>query len=81
MIENQIKIGEIDNGSSIHDIVMGIKSASWVIKNKETGEILFETFDRNIVDKLNTMNYIAVPILQYLQELNYSIKKRSHTLL
>lgn len=44
--------------------------ASWVIKNKETGEILFETFDREVVDKLNTNKYEAVPILRHLQELN-----------
>lgn len=48
----------------------GKPSASWVIRNKETGELLFETFDRKKVDALNTEKYEAVPILEYLQSLN-----------
>lgn len=48
----------------------GKPSASWVIRNKETGESLFETFDRKKVDALNTEKYEAVPILEYLQSLN-----------
>lgn len=48
--------------------------ASWVIRNKETGETVMETFDRAKVDKLNTAKYEAVPILQHLQEVNRKIK-------
>lgn len=44
--------------------------ASWVIRNKSTGEVVMETFDRNKVAALNTAKYEAVPILLYLQEIN-----------
>lgn len=46
------------------------KDASWVIKNKATGEILFETFDKAKVDALNTSKYEAVPIYEHLTGLN-----------
>ena len=46
------------------------KDSSWVIKDKLTGEILFETFQKSLVDKINKDKYVAVPILQHLQELN-----------
>lgn len=47
-----------------------MKTASWVIRNKETGAVLFETFSRKLVDALNTQKYEAVPILAYLGSLN-----------
>lgn len=46
------------------------RDSSWVIKNKDTGEIVMETFDRAKVDALNTSKYEAVPILEHLQSLN-----------
>lgn len=46
------------------------KDSSWVIKDKLTGEVLFETFQKSLVDKINKDKYVAVPILQHLQELN-----------
>jgi hypothetical protein len=46
------------------------KDASWVVKNKATGEILFETFDKAKVDALNTSKYEAVPIYEHLTGLN-----------
>jgi len=46
------------------------KQASWVIRNKETGEVLFETFDRDKVGALNTKKYEAVPIAEHLASLN-----------
>ena len=48
--------------------------ASWVIREKETGKVLFETYSRRIVDALNTAKYEAVPILQYLYEVNAKAK-------
>lgn len=48
--------------------------SSWVIRNKDTKEVIFETFNRETVDALNTQKYEAVPIMQYLQELNKQIK-------
>lgn len=50
------------------------KNSSWVIKDKLTGEILFETFQKSLVDKINKDKYVAVPILQHLQELNQTTR-------
>jgi hypothetical protein len=44
--------------------------ASWVIKDKETGAVIMETFDRAKVDALNTAKYEAVPIIDHLAGLN-----------
>lgn len=44
--------------------------ASWVIRNKETGESVMETFDRKKVQYLNTEKYEAVPVRQHLAEAN-----------
>lgn len=48
--------------------------ASWVIRNKETGDVIMETFDPKKVDALNVEKYEAVPIITYLGELNAKIK-------
>jgi hypothetical protein len=44
--------------------------ASWVIRNKETGEVIMETFDRKKVEALNTAKYEAVPIIDHLAGLS-----------
>lgn len=49
--------------------------ASWVIRDKETGAVVGETFDRAKVDALNTDKYEAVPAYQHLAELNDSNSK------
>lgn len=46
------------------------RTASWVIRNKETGEVVMETFDKKKVDALNTEKYEAVPIAEHLGSLN-----------
>lgn len=48
----------------------GRLATSWILRNKETGEVIMETFDRKKVDALNTKKYEAVPALKYLAELN-----------
>lgn len=45
------------------------KTTSWIIRNKQTKEVLLETFDTKLVQALNTVIYEAVPILDYLQEI------------
>lgn len=47
-----------------------MKTASWVIREKATGKVLFETFDKKKVDALNIAKYEAVPIGEYLASLN-----------
>lgn len=44
--------------------------ASWVILNKETGEVVMETTSHRKVMALNTDKYRAVPVLEYLASLN-----------
>ena len=51
-----------------------MSTASWVIINKATRQAVFETFNENTAKAVNTRLYEAVPILQYLQQLNRSIK-------
>ena len=51
-----------------------MKTASWVIRNKTTGEVLFETFNAKVVAALNTLKYEALPIGQYLASLNGGAK-------
>jgi hypothetical protein len=51
-----------------------MRTASWVIRETATGRIVCETYSAVIVAALNTARYEAVPILQYLQELNRAIK-------
>lgn len=46
------------------------RTASWVIRNKETGEVIMETFDKKKVDALNTDKYEAVPIAEHLGSIN-----------
>ena len=47
-----------------------MKSKSWVIRNKETREVIMETFSEKTVAALNTEKYEAVPIYEYLCSLN-----------
>jgi len=47
-----------------------MKTASWILRNKQTKEVICETFDRRKVDALNTAKYEAVPILDYLVSIN-----------
>jgi hypothetical protein len=43
---------------------------SWIIRNKATGEVLMETFSARLVAAINTTKYEAVPIRDYLAEIN-----------
>lgn len=51
------------------------RTASWVIREKDTGNVVMETFDKKKVDALNTSKYEAVPVQQHLGELNAAIKE------
>ena len=50
------------------------RTASWVIREKDTGNVVIETFDKKKVAALNTDKYEAVPVQQHLGELNAAIK-------
>lgn len=51
------------------------RTASWVIREKESGRVICETFSERVVSALNATKYEAVPILQYLQEVNRANKQ------
>jgi hypothetical protein len=36
------------------------RTASWVIRNKETKEVIMETFSEKLVKALNTLKYEAI---------------------
>jgi len=46
------------------------KQSSWVIREKATGTVVMETFDRAKVEALNTAKYEAVPVQEHLASLN-----------
>lgn len=45
-------------------------ASSWVIKNKKTGKILLETFNKQLADAINTNIYEVIPILEHLASIN-----------
>ncbi len=53
-----------------------MNTASWVIKRKSDGMVLLETYNKRLVDRLNTTRYEAVPILDYLYSLNRPIREQ-----
>lgn len=55
-----------------------MRTASWVIKNKKTGEIILETFNPKVIAALNTAKYEAVPIRKHLEDLNESLKVKKN---
>ena len=50
------------------------KTASWVVRDKQTGATLFETFEPNVVRALNKEKYEAVPIQDHLADINKAAK-------
>lgn len=51
-----------------------MNTASWIIIDISTKEAILETYSKNIADAVNTKKYRAVPVLEYLQQLNKSLK-------
>jgi len=47
-----------------------MKTASWIIRDKLTKEVICETFNPAVVAALNIVKYEAVPILEYLVSIN-----------
>ena len=57
-----------------------MKTASWVIREKASKRVLFETFNPKLVQQVNTVRYEVVPILEYLGELNRKIRANGGSL-
>jgi len=51
-----------------------LRTASWVIVEKATNKVLFETFNEAIIGKINESKYEAIPILAYLQQFNQQVR-------
>lgn len=51
-------------------------TASFVIRNKFTKEVICEIFNKNLLFRLNYEKYEAIPILHYLQEFNRKVKEQ-----
>lgn len=51
------------------------KTYSWIIRKNGKSTALLETFNPAVVAKLNTDKYNAVPVLEYLQDMNKRIKQ------
>jgi len=43
---------------------------SWVIVNKQTGKCVFETWQKSVMQKINTEKYKVVPIKEWLSSLS-----------
>lgn len=46
------------------------RGGSWIIREKATRRVIGEVFSRKLVEALNVEKYEAVPILEYLGEIN-----------
>lgn len=51
------------------------RTASWVIRDKATKAAVMETFNPKLAERVNTAKYEAVPIGQYLGEINGQPKR------
>lgn len=51
-----------------------MRDSSWVIVCRETGNPVFETWNRSTVERINLEKYEAVPIMQWLARFNASVK-------
>lgn len=50
-------------------------TASWVIREKATGKVIAETFNREVAQAVNTEKYEAVPIIEHLASLNQAAQQ------
>jgi hypothetical protein len=54
-----------------------MKTASWVIIENNSRKAIFETFSKEVANNINTKKYSAIPILEYLCELNRQTKQNN----
>lgn len=45
-------------------------TASWIIRNKVTKQVVMETYRLDLLERLNTKKYEAIPVQQYLGSIN-----------
>jgi hypothetical protein len=52
-----------------------IRSNSWIVVNRTTGEAILETFSEKVTAAINTKNYQVLTAYDYLCNLNANIKE------
>jgi hypothetical protein len=52
-----------------------IRSNSWIVVNRTTGEAVLETFSEKVTAAINTKKYQVMTAYEYLCKLNATIKK------
>lgn len=64
----------IERGNSADQNGVKKMTKSWIIKDAVTGAVLIETFSRKAVNRLDPKKFIAIPIGEYLAQLNRDLK-------
>jgi hypothetical protein len=54
-----------------------IRSNSWIVVNRSTGEAILETFSEKVTQAINTKNYEVLTAYDYLCNLNSKIKNEA----
>lgn len=47
-----------------------MQTASWIIREKDGGRVIMETYNKTLVERINRVKYEAVPVQEYLASLN-----------
>ena len=55
-----------------------IRSNSWIVVNRQTGEAVLETFSEKVTQAINTKKYQVLTAYEYLCKLNANIKGKQN---
>jgi hypothetical protein len=55
-----------------------IRSNSWIVVNRSTGEAVLETFSEKVTAAINTKKYQVLTAYDYLSNLNSKIKNEAN---
>lgn len=55
---------------------LGHYSRSWIVTSKATGEVVLETYQRSVAEKVNQDKYRVETALQYLARFNNESKEQ-----
>lgn len=51
------------------------RTASWILRDKHTKQVVCETYLASMITKLNTSRYEAIAIGDYLESLNVAVRQ------
>ncbi len=63
------------NGAPTAQTPIPASRGGWVVRDKETGTPVMETFDESVASKVNTVKYEVVPSRQHLEQFNAAVKQ------